>query len=256
MNNSKFDSTKPLYMQIKDRIREHIISGKLKEGEKIPSERELCQMFDVSRITARQAIAEAVNEGLLFTVQGKGTFVRKNDDYMIDQGLVRVTSFESTLASKGLAAGTKVLGHKIQPADFALCRILNLRVTDHVFNLDLLGTGDNHPVVLYKSYFEPELGMEVYKRAVEREAHGTAFSTIDLYRDYLPSPPRYIEQTFEAISASGSLADTLEIGKQQPLFLVSSIIYDSNSNPIEYRKTYYRADKYKFHIRRDIQSKS
>jgi GntR family transcriptional regulator len=252
MNNVSFDSAKPMYMQIKDRIKEQILSGEFKKGEKIPSERELCQMFGVSRITARQAISEAINEGLLFTVQGKGTFVCKRNDYKIDQGLIRVTSFESTLTSKGLSAGTRILGHKIQPVDFALCRILNLRITDHVLNLNLLGTADGQPIVLYKSYFAVDLGMEVYKQALEKEKDGIAFSTIDLYKNYLISPPQYIEQTFEAITAGGSLADTLETGKNHPLFLVSSIVYDSDDKPIEYRKAYYRADKYKFHIRRDI----
>jgi GntR family transcriptional regulator len=106
--------------------------------------------------------------------------------------------------------------------------------------------------VLYKSYFAVDLGMEVYKQALEKEKDGIAFSTIDLYKNYLISPPQYIEQTFEAITAGGSLADTLETGKNHPLFLVSSIVYDSDDKPIEYRKAYYRADKYKFHIRRDI----
>jgi GntR family transcriptional regulator len=52
-----------LYIQIKNPIKERILTGKLKSGDKIPSERELCSLFEVSRITVRQAINEAIKEG-------------------------------------------------------------------------------------------------------------------------------------------------------------------------------------------------
>lgn len=238
-------------MQIKDIIKEQILTGKLKKGDKIPSEKELCQMFGVSRITVRQAISEAINEGLLFTVQGKGTFVSRNGD-KIDQGLVKITSFESAIKSKGLSAGTKVLGHKIQPADFALCKILNLDITDGVFNLNLLGTADGQPFVFYNSYFQVSTGMKFYQRAIKKEKEGVAFSTIDLYREFEDLMPIYAEQTFEAVVADKYLAEILKVNEKHPLFLISSIIYTKGDIPVEYKKAFYRGDKYKFHIRREM----
>jgi GntR family transcriptional regulator len=252
MDKINLDSSTPLYIQIKDRIKEHVLTGRLKRGEKIPSERELCEMFGVSRITARQAIAEAINEGLLFTVQGKGTYVCQDADNKIDQGLVRITSFQSTLKSKGFEAGTKILGYSVQPADLGICRILNLNDNDHVLSLDLLGTADGQPIVLYRSRFERSIGLEIYKNAVEKERKGCAFSTIDLYKGSAISQPNYMDQTFEAVLADRFLAETMKIDEGFPMFLITSIMYDSADWPIEYRKAYYRADKYKFNIRRGV----
>lgn len=62
-----------------NRIKEHIVSeiqtGELKPGDKLPSERELCRLFGLSRVTVRRALAELVAQGVLTTVPGKGTFV-------------------------------------------------------------------------------------------------------------------------------------------------------------------------------------
>jgi GntR family transcriptional regulator of arabinose operon len=71
---------KPKYQQLRDYIIEIITSGKVNSGDKIHSENELAESFDVSRNTVRQAIGELVNEGWLYRVQGKGTFVNRQPD--------------------------------------------------------------------------------------------------------------------------------------------------------------------------------
>ncbi len=247
------DPAVSLYKQIKEAIKTQIVSGKLQKGDKIPSERELCEMFQVSRITARQAIAEAIKEGLLYTVQGKGTFVvNGKKEEKIDQGLVKITSFENSLMRKGLLAATKILNHEIKTVDFALSKILCLDMTNRVLNLELIGLANDEPFVLYQSSFEASLGSRFYEIAKEKEASKMGFSTIDLYDPIEDIDPNYAEQTFEALEANERLAEILEIDQGKPLFLVTSIIYTKNNIPIEFKKAYYRADKYKFHIKRYI----
>ncbi|HEX9412529.1 MAG TPA: GntR family transcriptional regulator, partial [Ktedonobacterales bacterium] len=77
----------PLYYQLKEIMREHVRSGEWKPGDLIPSERELTQTYDLSRMTARQAITELVNEGVFYREQGRGTFVSR---YKIIQQLMRL----------------------------------------------------------------------------------------------------------------------------------------------------------------------
>ncbi len=64
-----------LYEQMMQHLRVAIRTGQYVPGQRLPSETELCQQFGVSRITARRAVQELVNEGLLERKQGKGTFV-------------------------------------------------------------------------------------------------------------------------------------------------------------------------------------
>lgn len=66
---------RPLYKQLKEHIRTWIESNRLQPGDKIPTERELARLWGVSRLTVRQAIAELVEEGILYRVQGSGTYV-------------------------------------------------------------------------------------------------------------------------------------------------------------------------------------
>lgn len=254
MLNPEFVPTKSLYIQIKDKIKEQILSGKWPKGSKIPSERELCETFGVSRITVRQAIAEAVNEGLLFTVQGKGTFVagtgHEEQEHKISQELARITNFERTLSSKGLTASTRVIKHEITSVDLALSRILELDMSSQVLHLELLGLANNEPYVLYRSSFALDIGLRFLEQAKEKEKSQCGFSTVDLYQYFDDIKPYYVEQTFEAIAADENLADILSVEVGTPLFLASSIVYDTDSKPIEYKNAYYRGDKYKFHIKR------
>ena len=72
------------YELIKNRIEEKIISGVYKENDKIPSENELCQAYESSRITVRKALDELVTKGVLYRRQGLGTFVRPKESVSTD----------------------------------------------------------------------------------------------------------------------------------------------------------------------------
>ena len=69
------NSPKPLYQQLKDILVDAIDSEKWKANEKIPSENELSCIYGLSRMTVRSVLTDLVKEGLLYRVQGKGTFV-------------------------------------------------------------------------------------------------------------------------------------------------------------------------------------
>src|SRR6266446_8799083 len=78
MNAIYKNSPLPRYYQLKEIMRERIRSGEWKPGDLIPSERELGEKYGISRMTARQAITDLVNEGLFYREQGKGTFVSRH----------------------------------------------------------------------------------------------------------------------------------------------------------------------------------
>lgn len=239
------------YKQIKEKIKDQITTGELKDADRLPSERELCSIFGVSRITVRQAISDMVKEGLLYTIQGKGTYIAGNIEMKINQGLVKVNSFKDTMQSRNLAAQTKILNNCMQQPDIVLSKILDIDATQRVLNLSLMGMTNQQVIVLYESFFELSLGQRIYERALEKEAEGAAFSSTDLYT-YINVKPSYVDQTFEAITANKEIASLMNIMEGQPIFLISSIIYNAEGSPLEYRRAFYRSDHYKFHIKRQI----
>jgi len=77
----KKDSPVPLYIQLKEIIKEQIAEGVLRPQMPLPSERELCKIYDISHITVRQALVELTKEGFLFRVPGRGTFVKGKESF-------------------------------------------------------------------------------------------------------------------------------------------------------------------------------
>src|SRR6476646_10647409 len=123
------DASMPLYLQLAALLRGRIESGEWKAGQKIPSENELNRLYGVSRMTARQVLAQLVNEDLLFRVQGKGTFVAHRK---ISTRSPAYMGIREQLEGMGYAVATKVLADKIIPADEPVARALRIPVGERV----------------------------------------------------------------------------------------------------------------------------
>ncbi|MBU5484779.1 GntR family transcriptional regulator [Clostridium sp. MSJ-11] len=80
---TRFDGKNPIYIQIMDYIKENIISGKIKPGDKLPSVREMASALKVNPNTLQRAYQELEREGITYTQRGMGTFV-KEDSKMIE----------------------------------------------------------------------------------------------------------------------------------------------------------------------------
>jgi len=238
----------PLYEQLKEIIEHKINSGEYKANEQIPSERELGETYKVSRITVRQAISLAEKEGLVSRVQGVGTFVAKSK---IKQELNTVADFQSTVVQLGDIASTEMINSEIITCDFKLAKLLNINVMDKVLNLQLLGYGDDSPIVYYNTCFPFALGEKIKVVAEKYAKKNIPFSTLDLYKEIEDCNPTHVEQTFESLVAEEDISKTLQVELDSPLLRVTSIVYQDNS-PLEYKEAYYRGDKYRFFIKRQI----
>ena len=239
-------------MQLLRTFRKQIASNELNPGDKLPSERELCEIFDVSRITVRRAISEAESEGLIERVPGLGAFVATPT---YQQSLREVKSFAATMVESGLVASTEVLFTKNMFSDFSLAKVLNLSPGSPVRFLRLRGVGNAIPRVVYDSYFAEEFGAKMAGKAHDLAADEKAFTTLDLYRGDGRSDTIRLEQTFEAILADTELSEMLQVKQGWPIFQVESVIY-SVDQPLEYRVARYRGDQYKFALERSIDLKN
>ncbi len=243
------DKSKPLYLQIKDLLAAQIKNGVFKTDERLPSEKELCAMYNVSRITVRHALAELEREGLIYRSHGKGTFVARP---RIKQELVRVTPFEETLRSKGLEPATKYLGSSLITADYHLATVLAIPISTAVMRLELLGLGNNEPMVYYISHFIADLGQKMCELADVLSQQRVAFSTFDLYEKAGLPAPAMVTQSFEAVAAGKEQARMLGVKQGEPLLLVTSLVYTDAGRPVEYKQAAYRGDKYSFYITRPV----
>lgn len=143
----------PLYCQLAEIIEDKIDTGVWKKGMMIPSERELCTLYNMSRITVRNAIHELVQKGKLEKIQGKGTFV---SDKSIIQNLGNVYSFSKEMEKQGKISSTKLVEKKIIKANLKIANALNIKENDEVIYIERLRCAEYTPIMLEKTYFSKD----------------------------------------------------------------------------------------------------
>jgi len=242
-------NSSPLYLQLKNIIVRQMNEGILKPGDKLPSERELCEKYEVSRITVRQALGVLENEGLIDRSHGKGTFVAPKK---VEQELYSITPFQHFILSKGLNPRTEHLDSKVIPNSYHLSKILDVPLTENLVELSLLGLGDDSPMAFYTSCFPSELGIKMQQLAVEAARENQSFTTLDLYSKIPGLKLGVVNQTFEASIADVYISGMLKIKKGSPILIAESVIYSIEDRPLEYKTTIYRGDRYKFSMVRRI----
>jgi len=133
----------PAYQQVRDLILSRIKNGKIKPGDKIPSESQLCNIYNISRITVRQAVSSLVNDGLLHTAPGKGTFV---NGIVQEAQLEYITSFKTQSRRKGFTASIKLLEGKVMKPDKEIAENLKLKAGEKVIKIKRVKLANNIPI--------------------------------------------------------------------------------------------------------------
>ena len=100
------ESNKPLYLQVEADIRNSILQKKYRSGQKLPTENELSEQYNVSKITIRKAMSNLAKDGLVQKVQGKGTFISYKKDKVL---LNRSRGFQDSLNDYGHSSKHKIL---------------------------------------------------------------------------------------------------------------------------------------------------
>ena len=242
------DSHDALYIRVRDKLQEAIQQGKFKEGEKLPTEKELCNLFNVSRITVRSALKQLEQSGNITAVHGKGYFVKST---AITDDLHQITSFGETLRRKGYSGYTKVLRFSRFPETHEYDLLLHDPRSGDPCELLLLGYSENTPVVLYRSIIRCAIGMRMEEAARELEKRGEAFSSSDLYKLIGVQPAR-ITQRISAMNADEVVSENLDIPVDSAVLVLDSLVYVENQTLLEFKRGIYRGDKYSFNLQREV----
>src|SRR5215467_1167091 len=143
-------STGPLYHQTAEVLRSRIVQNVWKQGDRLPSESQLCDEFGVSSITMRRAVATLVAEGLVARLQGKGTFV--TSDHAIVQGPPQLTSFTEDLRQRGWQPSARVVAIETRRADASVSTKLGLPSGASVTILRRVRLANGLPVAFQNAY--------------------------------------------------------------------------------------------------------
>src|SRR5699024_6188427 len=142
-----------LYFRLKEQIKSEIERGEYETDGPIPSENKLIEYFGVSRTTVRKAIDVLINEGILFSIQGRGTFVRSK----FSQGLIKLTSCTEDIRDKGKNPSVQVVNNKVCLPNELTQGKLNLVNDENIFYLERIMYADKNPINKTKSHIPVSL---------------------------------------------------------------------------------------------------
>jgi GntR family transcriptional regulator len=227
----------PLHYQLRELLLSMIKSGKYKENDIIPTEMELVELLKISRPTVRQAINDLVNEGYLYRVKAKGTFVARQK--MNLQYTQIIESFDNEIERKGLIPNTKVLELIVEEASPEVADKLGIEVNSKVTKLRRLRFANEEPILVVTTYVPFNVYPELIKFNFENKLLYKAFEEKDL-------KIKKVTRTFEAIKASAIDAKLLNMKKGDPIHCFETIALSTDDRLIEYSICNYRGDRNKF----------
>ncbi len=226
----------PLYHQLQQAIRDRVAAGEWAPGDQIPTIRELCALYGVSRITVAQALSTLVQEGLLTSHQGKGVFVAVPK---IEQGPVRLVSFTEEIARRGHTAVSRPLRMARALATADVAARLELSPGDPIVVLERLRLADGQPMGTQKAHLPERFfpGLADVAEPID--------SLYRLLQERYGVVPTIATDTFEPISVDRATAALLEVRPGAPAFSVERVTRDQRSRLIEYVVSVLRGDRYK-----------
>lgn len=233
---------RPLYAQIKDDLRARILDGRYAPHSRMPSESELCAMFDVSRITVRQALGDLQNEGLVFKLHGKGTFVSKPKAF---QDVTSLQGFAEAMSSMGHEIVNQLRGVRFIEADSHVASRLALPEGAKVAEIHRVRFLNREPVSLEVTYVPEALGVRL------AAADLIARDIFLIIENDCGVPLGHADVSIDAMLADDEIAAALNVGVGAPVLRIERLTHSADGTPIDYEHLYFRGDAFQYRLRID-----
>ena len=208
----------PLYYQVKQIILDEINNENVKAGDAIPTEKTFCDIYGISRTTIRQAISELVNEGYLYRVKSKGTFVSQPK---VKTDLINMyDGYNMEIFNMSMTPSTQAIELTLVKANAEQARALEIEEGDKVIYLLRHRYADGMAMGYVESYFKYPL-CEFLLRENEETFNST--SAYHILAKNKSAKIKRILKTIEAVSATEAEAKLLNIKKGSPINLCTNI---------------------------------
>lgn len=232
------DNMLPLHYQLKEILQEMIENGDFKPGDAIPTEREICEIQGVSRMTVNKAILSLVNEGILYREQGRGTFVSKPK---FKKQLSMLRGFSEEMDAQGFKTSTKILNFEIKEAAKHNKSALRLPDSENlIIEIERLRISDGDPLAIEKVILPYYMFKNMTRDVIEGK------SLYDILRKKYKYKLKRAIQTVEPIKLNEGKAKLLNLENESLALLFTRTTFNENEVPIEYTTSIYRSDKYKY----------
>lgn len=228
----------PLYLQLKD-----ILIGKIEKNmdsnDQLPSEREICETYDLSRTTVRQALDELEKEKYIYKVHGKGNFISPK---RYNQDLISFYSFTEEMKKAGRKPKSEVIGFEIRETGEKLANIFKQNEDDLVYKVTRIRKADDIPMMYEVTYLPFDRFKGLNKEKLEMTPMYEVF--LSEYNARITSA----EEVFEPILTSKLESIYLDVEEGSPSLKIERFTYEG-SKIIEYTVGIARGDKFKYRVK-------
>ena len=227
----------PRFAQIKARLRQDILDKRLLPEQKLPSEAQLQVAFGVSRITIRQALAELQAEGLIHTINGKGSFVTRPAGA---PRLGMLAGFNDMVRLRGRVPSGRLLSARNGPAPARVVQALRLERDTSVTVVRALRLIDGVPASIVHAYYEPTLGRDVLAQRIHED------DAMTLLEEVLGMRLDHTQIAATAVRAGRVRGALLGVPSDAPLLQMRFVPYDLTGTPLLYSDVYFRPDQFSY----------
>lgn len=226
----------PLYLQVYDAITEAIGNGRLKPGDRLPTERSFCKQFGVSRATVRRALGRLADDGLVEAAVGRGSFVTAP---RLAEPPNALMSFTELAAARGLTSSARVIEATTRAATPEEASLFALHSHALVFVIERVRMLDAAPIAIDRT----RVPLELAPKLAEQD-----FSTASVYAalDRAGAAPIQGDVTVTALGADAVRAAALGIEQGDAILLCTTMSRDARGRLVEISEIAYRSDRYRF----------
>lgn len=233
------EPNRPLYWQLVDAL-EVTIREEMSANEKLLSEREMMEKYEVSRMTVRLALKELENRGLIYKKHGKGSFVSEIHEPAVD--LSAAYSFTEQMKKMGKTPQTKTLSFAQVAANEQMAKELNINLGDPIFEIERLRSADGLAMMLERSYIPVAYCPGMTAQMVEQKP------LYDIFSEDFGHIIRTAEEEFYASIALEQEANLLKLKAGNPVLHLIRKTYNTKNKVIEFTFSIARGDQFRYKI--------
>lgn len=223
---------KPMYQQLKDLIIQQISAGELRPSDRVPSENELVESMNVSRMTANRALRELTDEGYVRRVAGRGTFVA---DLRAGSHVLEVHNIADEILSRGHVHSCEVIRQSLQHARGEVASALSVEQGCDVFHLLLVHRENGLPIQLEDRHIVAEFAPDCLDQDFTRDTPSAYLTRI--------APLQEAEQVVRATLPNAAVRKHLQMGADEPGLVVIRRTW-ADGRPVTFARLHHPGSRY------------
>lgn len=223
-----------LDIQISDEIKNYIKSKGFKQGDRLPSERELAEIFNVQRLTVRSALKRLINENLIYSIRGSGNYVSEEK---IERDLFEFGSLTKTIERSGHILRNAVIHIKEIESNKKISRNLDIALGTKVYEIKRLRIVDEIPLTFETSYIPVRFIEGIKNFDLENE------SLYEILEKHYNITLTTANQEISMVFGDEEESELLQVNEGEALLMLKCTALDSEGRKIEYSKSLTRGDR-------------